>query len=73
MNFSNYKCFFQNKELGNCNDFVDSDFTSNEGIVLSLEEAVKFQKKNENRPILIYENTDKNLVEYFKSIGGAVI
>ena len=69
--FENYKCFFMNDNLGNCNDFVSSDFQSEQGIILSLEEAVEFQKEK-NKPILVYDNTNKNLVGYFVSIGGKI-
>ena len=58
-------------ELGNCNDFVSSDFQSDQGIVLSLKEAVEYQK-GKNKPILVYDTTDKDLVEYFVSIGGQI-
>ncbi len=66
-----YKCFFMKDELGNCNDFVSSDFQSDQGIVLSLKEAVEYQK-GKNKPILVYDTTDKDLVEYFVSIGGQI-
>ena len=69
--FENYKCFFMNDNLGNCNDFVSSDFQSNQGIILSLEEAVEFQKEK-NKPILVYNDTDKDLVDYFVSIGDQI-
>lgn len=59
-------------KYGNCNDFVNEDFTSKFGKVLTLEETVEYQKKFPNKKILVYEETDKNLVEYFKSIGGLV-
>ena len=59
-------------KYGNCNDFVNEDFTSKFGKVLTLEETVEYQKKFPNKKILIYEETDKNLVEYFKNIGGLV-
>lgn len=60
-----------NDNLGNCNDFVNSDFQSNQGIVLSLEEAVEFQKEK-NKQILVYDDTDKDLVDYFVGIGGQI-
>ena len=66
------KCFFMNDKLGNCNGFVSDDFTSEDGIVLALEEAVEFQKKHPNKKILVYDTTDKKLVEHFTSIGGMV-
>ena len=69
--FENYKCFFMNDNLGNCNDFVSSDFQSEQGIILSLEEAIEFQKEK-NKPILVYDNTNKDLVDYFVSIGGKI-
>ena len=69
--FENYKCFFMNDNLGNCNDFVSSDFQSEQGIIISLEEAVEFQKEK-NKPILVYDNTNKDLVDYFVSIGGQI-
>lgn len=59
-------------KYGNCNDFVNEDFTSKFGKVLTLEETVEYQKKFPNKKILVYEETDKSLVEYFKSIGGLV-
>ena len=59
-------------KYGNCNDFVNEDFTSKFGKVLTLEETVEYQKKFPNKKILVYEETDKNLVEYFKNIGGLV-
>lgn len=59
-------------KYGNCNDFVNEDFTSKFGKVLTLEETVEYQKKFPNKKILVYEETDKNLVEYFKSIGGLI-
>jgi hypothetical protein len=43
--FEEYKCFFMNEKFGNCNDFVKSDFSSNEGVILTLKEAVEYQKK----------------------------
>jgi hypothetical protein len=58
-------------ELGNCNDFVDSDFTSSDGIILSLKEAVEYQREK-NKSIMVYEYTDPNLVIYFRSLGGKV-
>lgn len=61
-----------NNKYGNCNDFVNEDFTSKFGKVLTLEETVEYQKKFPNKKILVYEETDKSLVEYFKSIGGLV-
>ena len=69
--FEEYKCFFMNEKFGNCNDFVKDDFSSNEGVVLTLKEAVEYQKKF-NKPILVYENTNKKLVKYFISIGGKI-
>ena len=72
MNFDNYRCFFMKDELGNCNDFVDSGFTSSDGIVLSLKEAVKYQK-GKNKPIMVYEHTSPELVNYFCKLGGKVI
>lgn len=59
-------------KYGNCNDFVNEDFTSKFGKILTLEETVEYQKKFPNKKILVYEETDKNLVEYFKNIGGLV-
>lgn len=59
-------------KYGNCNDFVNEDFTSKFGKVLTLEETVEYQKKFPNKKILVYEETDKNLVKYFKSIGGLI-
>ena len=59
-------------KYGNCNDFVNEDFTSKFGKVLTLEETVEYQKKFPNKKILIYEETDKSLIEYFKNIGGLV-
>ena len=59
-------------ELGNCNDFVDSDFTSSDGIVLSLKEAVEYQK-GKNKPIMVYEHTKPELVNYFCKLGGKII
>lgn len=70
--FENKRCFIMNNKYGNCNDFVNEDFTSKFGKVLTLEETVEYQKKFPNKKILVYEETDKNLVEYFKSIGGLV-
>ena len=63
--------FFMNDNLGNCNDFVNEDFQSEQGIVLSLEEAVEYQK-GKNKPILVYDTTDIELVDYFVSIGGQI-
>ena len=71
MDIKKYKCFFMNDKLGNCNDFVNEDFQSEQGIVLSLEEAVEYQK-GKNKPILVYDTTDKELVDYFVSIGGQI-
>ena len=59
-------------KYGNCNDFVNEDFTSKFGKVLTLEETVEYQKKFPNKKILVYEETDKSLVEYFKNIGGLI-
>ena len=59
-------------KYGNCNDFVNEDFTSKFGKILTLEETVEYQKKFPNKKILVYEETDKSLVEYFKNIGGLV-
>ena len=70
--FENKKCFIMDNKYGNCNDFVNEDFTSKFGKVLTLEETVEYQKKFPNKKILVYEETDKNLVEYFKSIGGLI-
>ena len=70
--FENKKCFIMDNKYGNCNNFVNEDFTSKFGKVLTLEETVEYQKKFPNKKILVYEETDKNLVEYFKSIGGLV-
>ena len=70
--FENKRCFIMDNKYGNCNDFVNKDFTSNFGKVLTLEETVEYQKKFPNKKILVYEETDKNLVEYFKNIGGLV-
>ena len=70
--FENKRCFIMDNKYGNCNDFVNEDFTSKFGKVLTLEEAVEYQKKFPNKKILVYEETDKNLVEYFKNIGGLV-
>lgn len=69
----NYKCFIMNDSLGNCNDFVDENFKTNDGIVLTLEETVEYQKKNPDKKILVYKNTDKELVNYFVSIGGLIV
>ena len=70
--FENKRCFIMDNKYGNCNDFVNEDFTSKFGKVLTLEETVEYQKKFPNKKILVYEETDKNLVEYFKNIGGLV-
>lgn len=70
--FENKRCFIMDNTYGNCNDFVNEDFTSKFGKVLTLEETVEYQKKFPNKKILVYEETDKNLVEYFKNIGGLV-
>ena len=70
--FENKRCFIMDNKYGNCNDFVNEDFTSKFGKVLTLEETVEYQKKFPNKKILVYEETDKNLVEYFKSIGGLI-
>lgn len=70
--FENKRCFIMDNKYGNCNDFVNEDFTSKFGKVLTLEETVEYQKKFPNKKILFYEETDKSLVEYFKSIGGLV-
>lgn len=70
--FENKKCFIMDNKYGNCNNFVNEDFTSKFGKVLTLEETVEYQKKFPNKKILVYEETDKNLVEYFKNIGGLV-
>ena len=70
--FENKKCFIMDNKYGNCNDFVNEDFTSKFGKVLTLEETVEYQKKFPNKKILVYEETDKNLVEYFKNIGGLI-
>ena len=43
-----------NDNLGNCNDFVSSDFQSEQGIILSLEEAVKFQKEKKSPTAFIH-------------------
>lgn len=70
--FENKRCFIMDNKYGNCNDFVNEDFTSKFGKVLTLEETVEYQKKFPNKKILVYEETDKNLVKYFKSIGGLI-
>ena len=70
--FENKRCFIMDNKYGNCNDFVNEDFTSKFGKALTLEETVEYQKKFPNKKILVYEETDKNLVEYFKNIGGLV-
>ena len=70
--FENKRCFIMDNKYGNCNDFVNEDFTSKFGKLLTLEETVEYQKKFPNKKILVYEETDKNLVEYFKNIGGLV-
>lgn len=70
--FENKRCFIMDNKYGNCNDFVNEDFTSKFGKVLTLEETVEYQKKFPNKKILVYEETDKNLVEYFKNIGGLI-
>ena len=70
--FENKKCFIMDNKYGNCNDFVNEDFTSKFGKVLTLEETVEYQKTFPNKKILVYEETDKNLVEYFKNIGGLI-
>ena len=69
--FENKRFFIMDNKYGNCNDFVSSDFQSEQGIILSLEEAVEFQKEK-NKPILVYDSTDKDLVGYFVSIGGQI-
>ena len=70
--FENKRCFIMDNKYGNCNDFVNKDFISKFGKVLTLEETVEYQKNFPNKKILVYEETDKNLVEYFKNIGGLV-
>lgn len=70
--FENKRCFIMDNKYGNCNDFVNEGFISKLGKVLTLEETVEYQKKFPNKKILVYEETDKNLVEYFKNIGGLV-
>ena len=70
--FENKRCFIMDNKYGNCNDFVNEDFTSKFVKVLTLEETVEYQKKFPNKKILVYEETDKNLVEYFKNIGGLI-
>lgn len=59
-------------KYGNCNDFVNEDFVSKFGKILTLEETVEYQKKIPNKKILVYKETDKNLVEYFENIGGLI-
>ena len=71
MNFERVRCFIMDDKFGNSNDFVDEDFKSDYGIVLTLEETVKYQKDH-NKPILVYENTDKELIKYFIKIGGKI-
>ena len=58
-------------KYGNCNDFVDNNYSSKFGKILTLEETVKYQQ-NHNKPILVYDTTDKKLVDYFISIGGKI-
>ena len=70
--FENKRCFIMDNKYGNCNDFVNEGFTSKLGKVLTLEETVEYQKKFPNKKILVYKETDKSLVEYFKNIGGLV-
>lgn len=60
-----------NDNVGNCNDFVDKDYQNENGILLTLEETVELQKK-QYKPILVYDTTDKELVNYFVSIGGII-
>ena len=60
-----------NDKIGNCNDFVDKNYENENGILLTLEETIELQKR-ENKPILVYENTDKKLIDYFVSIGGVI-
>ena len=71
MNVNDFRCFIMDDKYGNSNDFVDKDFKSEYGVVLTLEETIEYQKKH-NKPILVYDNIDKNLVEYFISIGGKI-
>ena len=44
--FENKRYFIMDNKYGNCNDFVNKDFTSKFGKVLTLEETVEYQKKN---------------------------
>ena len=62
MNVNDFRCFIMDVKHGNSNDFVDKDFESEYGVVLTLEETIEYQKKH-NKPVLAYDNTDKNLKE----------
>lgn len=47
--FENKRCFIMDNKYGNCNDFINEDFTSKFGKVLTLEETVEYQKKFPNK------------------------
>lgn len=40
-------------KYGNCNDFVNKDFTSKFGKVLTLEETVEYQKNFPNKKMFM--------------------
>ena len=42
--FENKRFFIMDNKYGNCNDFVNKDFISKFGKVLTLEETVEYQK-----------------------------
>lgn len=50
MNVNDFRCFIMYDEYGNSNDFVDKDFKSEYGVVLTLEETIEYQKKH-NKPM----------------------
>ena len=77
-NFDNITCQIMFDDFGNMN-FAFKDLTEEEKITktndpfffCSLEEAAKYQKANPHKKIN-FKNIDKEVIEYFKSIGGLV-
>ena len=62
--FPNYRIYIMPDNEGNMNELVLTEFADEN--CLTIEEAVKYQKKHPNKIFGIYKNDPKEIVDYLK-------
>ena len=63
--FPNYRIYIMPDNEGNMNELVLTEFADEN--CLTIEEAVKYQKKHPNKIFGIYKNDPKEIVDYLKN------